>query len=140
MSWAPDYDWAMRARGPRHAGSTTAASTWGTACGCSRWRRTRDPTARLRQWFGKLERLAASPGTAAKLMLMNAEVDVRAVLPSIQAPTLVIHRSGDRYIDVRHSQCLADNIPGARLLMLPGEEAISFGPDRSCCWRRSRSS
>jgi class 3 adenylate cyclase len=84
---------------------------------------------RLRAWFARLERLAASPGTAAKLAMMNAEVDVRAVLPSIQAPTLVVHRVADRAIDVRHARYLAEHIPGARLLLLPGDETISFGPD-----------
>src|SRR5437763_1856421 len=59
---------------------------------------------RLRQWFARLERLAASPGTAARLMMMNAEVDVRAVLPSIKVPTLVLHRVGDAFIDIRHSR------------------------------------
>jgi class 3 adenylate cyclase len=83
----------------------------------------------LRQWFARLERLAASPGTAAKLLMMNAEVDVRAVLPSIGVPTLVLHRSGDRFIDIRHSRYLAEHIPGARYVELPGDEAISFGYD-----------
>jgi class 3 adenylate cyclase len=52
---------------------------------------------------------------------------VRAVLPSIQAPTLVLHRAGDQFIDIRHSRYLAEHIPGARLVELPGDEAFSFG-------------
>jgi class 3 adenylate cyclase len=64
---------------------------------------------------------------AAKLMRMNGEVDVRAVLPLIQAPTLVLHRPADKYIDIRHSRYLVDHIPGARLVELPGEETLGFG-------------
>ena len=64
---------------------------------------------------------------AAKLMRMNGEVDVRAVLPSIQVPTLVMHRAGDKFIDIRHSRYLAEHIPGARLVELPGEETLGFG-------------
>jgi class 3 adenylate cyclase len=60
---------------------------------------------------------------------MNRQVDVRAVLPSIQAPTLVLHRAEDPLIDIRHSRYLAEHIPGARYVELPGSEAISFGAD-----------
>jgi class 3 adenylate cyclase len=62
-------------------------------------------------------------------MMMNAQVDVRAVLPTIQVPTLVLHRAGDTFVDIRHSRYLAEHIPGARLVELPGEEAISFGSE-----------
>ena len=127
MSWAPDYDWAIPREERQAWIDGGGIETWGSSVRMDSLSPKSGSNPRLREWFAKLERLAASPGTAAKLMMMNAEVDVRAVLPSIQAPTLVMHRSGDRYIDVRHSQCLADNIPGARLLMLAGEEAISFG-------------
>src|SRR5664279_2642204 len=73
--------------------------------------------------------LAASPGTAARLMRMNEQVDVRALLPSIQVPTLVLHRAQDTFIDIRHSRYLAEHIPGARYVELPGSEAFSFGPE-----------
>jgi class 3 adenylate cyclase len=66
---------------------------------------------------------------AAKLVLMNAEVDVRAVLPSIQAPTLVMHRRGDTFIDIRHSRYLAQHIPGAKFVLLPGDGSLAFGND-----------
>ena len=126
MSWAEDYRWAMR-REERDA--IAVAETWGDGSRLDVLAPRSSSNPRLREWFAKLERLAASPGTAAKLMRMNAEVDVRAVLPSIQVPTLVLHRAEDHHIDVRHSRWLADHIPGARLVLLPGEEAISFGPD-----------
>jgi class 3 adenylate cyclase/alpha-beta hydrolase superfamily lysophospholipase len=123
MSWAPDYDWALRPE------ERTAHLTdrWGDG---SRLRGLAPKSAtnpRFLEWFARLERLAASPGTAAKLMMMNAQVDVRAVLPSISVPTLVLHRTGDRFVDIRHSRYLADHIPGARYIELPGEEAIPFG-------------
>ena len=85
---------------------------------------------RLREWFARLERLAASPGTAAKLMMMNAEVDVRAVLPSIQVPTLVLHRADDQFD--RHPPLALPRRAhpgGAATSSLPGDEAISFGSE-----------
>jgi class 3 adenylate cyclase/pimeloyl-ACP methyl ester carboxylesterase len=125
MSWAPDYDWAMRDE-DRKAGLSRPWGDGSRLAGLAP-RSSADP--RLRQWFARLERLAASPGTAAKFMMMNAEVDVRAVLPTIQVPTLVLHRAGDTFIDMRHSRYLAEHIPDARLVVLPGDEALSFGGD-----------
>ncbi len=124
MSWAPDYDWAMRPE-DREEYVRTAVAEWGDGSGLAAL--SPDADARLLDWYAKLQRLAASPGMAAKLMLMNGEVDVRAVLPSIQVPTLVLHRPADRYIDIRHSRYLVDHIPGARLVELPGEQTLGFG-------------
>ncbi len=78
----------------------------------------------------RLERLAASPGTAAAFFRMHAEIDVRPILPAIQAPTLVMHRAGDRYIDIRHSRYIAEHGPGARLVELPGEDTLPFSGDQ----------
>jgi class 3 adenylate cyclase len=125
MSWAPDYPWALR----REEREKHLEDTWGDGSRSLGLAPKSSSNPRLREWFARLERLAASPGTAAKLLKMNADVDVRAVLPSIQVPTLVMHRAGDRFIDPRHSRYLAEHIPGARLVELPGEEAISFGRD-----------
>jgi pimeloyl-ACP methyl ester carboxylesterase len=125
MSWAPDYDWAMRPE-EREAAVRTA---WGDGSRLLGLAPKSAANPRFRAWFARLERLAASPGTASKFMMMNAGVDVRAVLPSIQVPTLVLHRAQDKLVDIRHSRYLAEHIPGARLVELPGEEAISFGSD-----------
>jgi class 3 adenylate cyclase len=62
-------------------------------------------------------------------MIMNGAVDVRAVLPSIRVPTLVLHRTGDKFIDIRHSQYLAEHIPGARYVELEGTETLAFSGD-----------
>jgi len=55
-------------------------------------------------------------------MRMNMQIDVRDVLPTIGVPTLIMHRSGDQVTDVRNSQYLASNIPGARYVELEGAE------------------
>ena len=128
MSWAPDYDWPPRREEREAYLENGGLLTWGDGSRILPLA-PKSSSARLRQWFARLERLAASPGTAASLMMMNAEVDVRAVLPSISVPTLVLHRSQDQFIDIRHSRYLAQHIPGARYVELPGEEAISFGTD-----------
>ncbi len=125
MSWAPDYDWALR----DEERESRLAEGWGDGSRILAMAPSAANDPRLRRWFARLERLAASPGTAAKFLMMNSQVDVRAVLASIQAPTLVLHRADDTFIDKRHSLYLADQVPGARYVELPGSEAITFGRD-----------
>ncbi len=129
MSWAPDYDWAIPLEEREAYLAGGGILNWGDGSRIDGLAPTSSGNPRLRKWFARLERLAASPGTAAKLMRMNGQVDVRAVLPSIQVPTLVMHREHDQFIDIRHSHYLAEHIPGARLVVLPGHEAISFGSE-----------
>jgi class 3 adenylate cyclase len=125
MSWAPDYEWATRPE-DREAFVRDAMDGWGDGGRILSLSASAADNARLVRWYAKLERLAASPGAARRLTLMNGQVDVRAVLPTIQAPTLVLHRAHDPFIDPRHSHYLAEHIPGARLELLPGTEALAF--------------
>lgn len=125
MSWAPDYDWALTDEGRRR----WLGAGWGDGSRILTLAPSAGANPRMREWFARLERLAASPSTAAKLVMMNAQVDVRAVLPSIQAPTLVLHRAQDAFVDKRHSLYLAQHIPGARLVEVPGSEVVTFGVD-----------
>ena len=96
MSWAPDYDWAMRREEREAYVNNGGLESWGDGSRIEAVSPSSAGNVRLQEWYGKLERLSASPGTAAKLMMMNAEVDVRAVLPTHPVPTLVLHRSGDK--------------------------------------------
>jgi class 3 adenylate cyclase len=77
---------------------------------------------RVRAWFGKWERASASPGAAAALLRMNARFDVRAALPTISVPTLVLHSTGDRTYDVSQGRYFAEHIDGARFIELPGDD------------------
>lgn len=76
--------------------------------------RANDPEAR--SWWARLERASASPGTFAAIARVNAQVDVRHVLPLIQAPTLVLHSRDNQGVRVGHGRFLAENIPGARYI------------------------
>ena len=73
-----------------------------------------------REPIARIERFSASPGVARALFRMISELDVRDVLPSVHVPTLVVHRSGDRWIHVDHGRYLADRIEDARYVELPG--------------------
>lgn len=74
------------------------------------------------RWWAKLERAGASPGSVTSLFRANYDIDVRHILPLIQAPTLIIHRVGDALVPVEAGRYLARNIPGAKYIELPGED------------------
>ncbi len=78
----------------------------------------------LRAWYGRLSRLAASPGRMRRLVVALAQMDPRPDLERIKAPTLVLHRTQDVFTDVRHSREYARRIPGAQLVELPGVDSL----------------
>src|SRR5205823_5799091 len=84
----------------------------------------------FRQWWATYLRMSASPGAAMALTRMNMEIDIRHVLPAIHVPALIIHRTGDRAIRVESSRYMAERIPGARYLELPGDDHIMFVGDQ----------
>jgi pimeloyl-ACP methyl ester carboxylesterase/DNA-binding CsgD family transcriptional regulator len=73
-----------------------------------------------RKWWARYLRTAASPAMAQNLIRMNAQVDLRGMLPEIEVPTLILHRTDDHWIDVGHARYMADHIPGSRYVELPG--------------------
>jgi class 3 adenylate cyclase len=78
-------------------------------------------SAALAAW-GRFFRLSASPATAAAVMRMLFEIDVRDVLSTIRAPTLVVHRQDNPIITVDQGRYLADHIEGARFVAVPGAD------------------
>jgi len=129
MTKAPGYDWPL-SKEEREQRVEPMGERWGSGEWVTSLSRG-EPNERLRQWAGRLERLAASPGTAMAFFRMHSEIDVRPVLPTIQAPTLVLHRPGDEYIDIRHSRYLAEHIPGARMVELTGRDTLVFSGDQN---------
>jgi pimeloyl-ACP methyl ester carboxylesterase len=73
-------------------------------------------------WFSHWVRLSASPSAIEALWLMNTDIDVRHVLPSIQVPTLVVHRTGDLDISVEEGRYVADRIPSSEFVELEGAD------------------
>jgi pimeloyl-ACP methyl ester carboxylesterase/DNA-binding CsgD family transcriptional regulator len=89
--------------------------------------RVGDPS--FEAWWARYQRLAASPGTAAAVVRALARVDIRPVLKDIRAPTLVIHRTGDRVWPVEGARVIAEGIRQARLVELPGDDHLPFVGD-----------
>jgi pimeloyl-ACP methyl ester carboxylesterase len=82
--------------------------------------RADDPA--LQAWFGRLMRSAASPSAAVAFMRMGSQIDVRAVVPSVHVPTLVLHSPRDNVVHIEQARWLAAAIPGARLVELEGKD------------------
>lgn len=76
------------------------------------------------QWFARIERAAASPGSVLTLIRANYEIDVRHLLPAIRVPTLILHRAGDELVPVRTGRYLAEHIPGAKYTEIPGTDHL----------------
>jgi pimeloyl-ACP methyl ester carboxylesterase len=80
----------------------------------------------FRQWWARYQRLGSSPGVIVHIRAMLEELDIRDVLPSIQAPTLVLHRSENLVVRAQHGRYLADHIPDARYVEIPGTDYFPF--------------
>ena len=77
-------------------------------------------------WLARYQRLAASPGTAARMQRRFYETDVRQILPTISSPTLVLHRTGNRFVPVDNGRYLAARIANARYCELPGDDHLYY--------------
>ena len=89
---------------------------------------------RYEEWFAKLERLAVSPGGAVGMVRMLLQMDVRDTLPAIRVPTLVLHKRDDKVVPIEEGRALADQVPGATFVKLPGATTSDHEPHfkRAC--------
>jgi pimeloyl-ACP methyl ester carboxylesterase/class 3 adenylate cyclase len=98
-------------------------SAWGTGAALS----IATPSVRASmRLLAMVERMCASPGMARALLEATFRIDVRPILPTITAPTLVIHARDDPVIGVQAGRYLADHIPGARYLEVDGAEHVPW--------------
>ncbi|MFH1793171.1 MAG: alpha/beta fold hydrolase, partial [Pseudomonadota bacterium] len=112
---------ATDAKRPR-ATVETAEASWGTGAGLARLAPGRADDRAFADWWGRLERLSASPTAAAAQARMSAATDVRDLLPAVAAPALLLHRTDDAYVRVEASRQLARDLKDARLVELPGRD------------------
>jgi pimeloyl-ACP methyl ester carboxylesterase/class 3 adenylate cyclase len=80
----------------------------------------------IRRWFRRWATLSGTPTSERDLMRMNQDLDVRAVLPTITAPALVLHVEREKTFDLRGAQYIAKNVPGAELVVIPGNSHAWF--------------
>ncbi len=121
-----------RAREERIASALAYADqAWGTGGSLSMFGPSRANDPAFQRWWGRFERLGASPAAASALARMNSQIDITAILPTIRVPTLIIHRSGDKVTSVESGRFLAKHIPDSRYIELPGIDHIPFIGDNA---------
>jgi class 3 adenylate cyclase/pimeloyl-ACP methyl ester carboxylesterase len=128
---APDYPWASPAEALRESADELIAPFWGQdAQGLvDLFSPSLADDPETVEFAARLERSAASPAMVEKIFEMFLDIDVRAILPTIHVPTLVLHRSGDRVVNWRAGRELAGQIPGARYVELPGIDHVPWAGD-----------
>jgi pimeloyl-ACP methyl ester carboxylesterase len=123
-----DYPWAPTWE-ERVAVAADLEETWGENVDLSTMWPNANPIEAA--GFHRRGRAALSPAGARDLILMNSKVDVRDVLGSVQCPTLVLHRTGDRDTNLEEGKYIAARIPGARFVELAGDDhVVSSDPDQ----------
>ncbi|MGE0814700.1 MAG: alpha/beta fold hydrolase [Vicinamibacterales bacterium] len=127
--WAPDYPWAPT-RGEREAFLDDIRRHWGGPVGLEARAPSMAHDPGFRDWWATYLRMGASPGAALTLTRMNAEIDIRHVLPAVRVPTLVLHRTDDRTLKVEEGRYVAARIPGATFVELPGQDHLPFVGDQ----------
>ncbi len=127
--WAPDYPWAPT-RAERERFFDEIRQHWGGPVGIEARAPSRADDSVFRDWWATYLRMGASPGAALTLTRMNAEIDIRHVLPAVRVPTLVVHRTDDRCLKVEEGRYVASCIPGATFVELPGVDHLPFVGDQ----------
>lgn len=124
-----DYPWGPTAEEREHF-FKEIIEQWGGPVGIEHRAPSLMHDERFRQWWATYLRNGASPGAALALTKMNAEIDIRPILPTVRVPTLVLHRTGDLCLRVEEGRYIANAIPGAKFVELPGVDHLPFVGDQ----------
>ena len=125
---ARDYPWGMSDEQLR-AFCEEVERDWGGNVAMDVRAPTMVHDERFRQWWERYLRMSASPAAAAALVRMNAQIDIRDLLPVIRTPTLILHSVNDLTINVGGSRYMAERIPGAKFVELHGADHLPWLSD-----------
>ena len=123
-----DYPWAPTDE-ERELFCREILAHWGGPVGIEARAPSMANDAAFRDWWATYLRMGASPAAAVALTRMNAQIDIRHVLPIVKVPTLVLHRRGDRCLRVEEGRYVARCIPDAKFVELPGDDHLPFVGD-----------
>jgi class 3 adenylate cyclase len=123
-----DYPWGVP---PEMLDRLVAATkeNWGTPAVLEVAAPSRVADERFRTWFARSTRFTSGPDLMACMIRASYETDVRGLLPSISCPTLVLHRQGNRFVQPGAGRYLAEHIPNAKFVVLPGDDHLFFVGD-----------
>ena len=120
-SRTPDYPWALRP-GQYDAWLDAMMATWGGPPTLTYFAPSVKDDPGTQEWWAKVVRTATTPESMRAVLEALRDVDVRPILGEIDVPTTVFHRTGDQAIPIAAGRYLAEHIPGAKLVELPGED------------------
>jgi class 3 adenylate cyclase len=123
IAYAPDWPWGSDLR-TRDEWINLAAAHWGDGSYVTFLAPSLADDDEFHEWAGRLERYSCSPGAVPGALRRMGDNDVREVLPLIQVPTLVIRRGDHQWIDKRHAEYVVENVPDAKLVLVPGADAM----------------
>ena len=101
-------------------------NNWGSGESMLMFAPSKEGDLAFQQWWGKFERLGASPAAAITLLRMNSQIDITDILPSVNVPTLVIHRKDDVTVNVEGGRLLAERIPDSKYVELSGADHLPW--------------
>jgi class 3 adenylate cyclase len=125
---AEDYPWAPEKEAAVEANDELIAPLWGQGATIEIFSPSLADDPSAREFQARIERQAASPMRVEQLFQMFLDTDVRDALPLIQAPTLIMHRRGDRAVNYRAARWLTEQIKGSRFLELEGKDHLPWVP------------
>ena len=125
---APDYDWGFDPVEFENI-LTSLEPQWGKGTAVNIIAPSLAHDEQFCAWWGRYERMSTSPGAALGILRMAFEGDVRHVLPAISVPTLVLHRTHDGFVNVKHGRYIAEHISDARYIELEGEDHFPLAGD-----------
>jgi DNA-binding SARP family transcriptional activator/pimeloyl-ACP methyl ester carboxylesterase len=123
---APDYPCGEGSEAMFDSLAAIAEQRWGQGASIDWFLPSRADSSHARRLFARFERMSVTPSAFLRILRMIKEIDVRAVLPTIHVPTLVIQRLDDRMTTRCHGRYLASHIPGARYFEQPGDHSLRF--------------
>ena len=126
--WSPDYPWAPTPE-EREREHETIEREWAGDMDVSELAPRAADDPELKRRVATFFRRSASPGAAVALNRMNTLIDTRSVLPTISVPTLVLHRTDDLNVKVEEARWIAQQIPNAKYVELPGDDHLVWTGD-----------
>ncbi|MBV8727723.1 MAG: adenylate/guanylate cyclase domain-containing protein [Candidatus Eremiobacteraeota bacterium] len=126
--WSEDYPWAPKPE-ERQKFFKMIEQGWGGVVDLATLAPSVAGDPRFQERWATYLRRSASPRAALALAKMNTNVDVRRVLPAIHVPTLVMHRTGDLDVNIAEARYIAQHIPGAKFVELPGVDHLFYAGD-----------
>jgi pimeloyl-ACP methyl ester carboxylesterase len=123
--WDPEYPWAPTPEA-RQQFFDWIEQNWGGDFDVGALAPSMASDEAFKREMSRYFRLSASPGSALALAKMNTQIDVRNVLSTIRVPTLVLHRTGDLDSNIAEGRYIAERIPGAKFVELPGVDHLPW--------------